>query len=1101
MSSRWEPEHVKETAPGFNSMRKVPRSNGEKRDVFSIARCISDRFVMLKARLVLLLVISAVIIITAAVIWSISLKATNDSFDGMSAQLRGDVTAGAVKEIKNLLSTLSLAANILYLALEGVMPNFDLETMRGPVLPVLWSIFNSYKDITATNVISSQDFVSGYRRNGPERQLLNSSVAVAIPPPADNTVDLVHGYVPDPITGGPNFSGPHARICLVGRCPKPLNYSLYLGPGVNPVRSPPYLSARNLPRQTFYWSIAVENGFQPYLFVAGPIKDKVTGNTSAVLSMTAIATKLQTIVQETSIVQRFDGRMYITVGRHLNMVTSSHGVLFVPPAEPGATPGFIQATNASDPIISKSSTYMNNTYGERLFTDPFQVITTLPGHGSFYIHTEHLWHENLLLNVFVVVPRHEFRGEIDISRRQGVLIAMGMAFALFIVGGLAMCLSTTMLSRALKSQERKLDTAAAANKELSNQLATLTSRDAMAWPEVDMGTPLEKLTRIIQGMNLKGHVLSGAQVMQMQKLIAADDLHKPQFLAAIQAGVEGDPEGSLHSSNMDSETGSWIEIFATGRRGAADFRRVSNEIVPKRHRSDPLFRWANNRSSRAFDPLDDEWVAEGDDNEMLRRSVSLTQAMVGLELDEGIPKEQNKQKSQGASKEVARCAAEIMPVTKAAGLRRSTEHTVFTLRSLSDKNPHDPIRNNLVRLHRVPAGKLDEQSLETLRHVTLMAATAPWGNAPSRISGEEAVLCHPVGVALQGAREPAKLLPTPHGNGLHGLALNEATASEQHQKQVALLRKIGDWDFDTLALARVVSPDSVVQLVGFTLFTKTGLLQEFNINETKLGNFLQQIGRGMQPHPYHNSIHISDVSASLFHLLSESGVGDHLQSIDRLAAVCAALVHDYKHPGVNNDFINRTNNDLATIYNDNSPLENYHLTEAFHLLYSNEHCNFLGELSDADFHEVRRIVIDLVLASDLKRHFGILDQFKARVSQSTPWDIAKESDRTLLMQLALKVSDIGHAAKPLAVHQEWSRRVTEEFYKQGDAEREAKLDVSPFMDRFNNSMPRSQVGFFQFLAMPLFEAWVKAFPRSAHLLSNTTANIAYWKQELHATGQ
>eukprot|EP00899_Mesostigma_viride_P001440 jgi/Mesvir1/11297/Mv01088-RA.4 len=1011
MASVWEPEHVKESAPDFNGcmMRKVPHSDGEKRNVCSIGHFISHRLVMLRARLILLLVISAVIIITAAVLWSISLKATNNSFDGMSAQLREDVTAGAVKELTSLLSALSLAINTLYLAVEGMMPNFNLVTMRGPLLPALWSTFNVYTDVSSVSVISSQDLTSGYRRNGPEGRLLNSSVAVGIPPPADNTVDLLHGYVPDPITGAPNFSGPHGRICIVDRCPQTLNYSLYLGPAVSSLQSSVYLAAHNLPRRTFSWSVTVDNGFQPYMFVAGAIKDKVTGNTSAVVSMTAIATKLRPIVEATSIVQRYHGRMFITLGRQLNMVTASHGALFVPPAFDGATPGFIPATNSSDPIIAKASIYMNDTYGERLFTEPFKVITTLPGHASYYIHTVPLRHENLLLGVFVAVPRHEFRGEIDDSRRRGVLIAMGIAFALFVVGGLAMCLSTTSLSRVLAHQGRKLDKAAAANEALSKQLAALTSDEAVAWPEVDMGTPLEKLTMIIQGLR-NGHVLSQAQVMQMQTLIAADDLHKPQFLASIQAGMGPDAQGSLRVSKMDTETGSWIKIFATGRRGSGDFRHASTASTPtRRQRSDPAYRLSidSTLAPRAFDDLEDQRVSEGD-REPLQRSLSFTHAPLGL--DERIAVEQNKQESQGPSKgvdEVALRVPPIIPVTKAAGLRRSIELTVFPVLPLAEKNPRYPISNSLVRLHRVPAGELDERLLETLRHVTLMAATAPFGSVPIHIPGEDGVLFNPVGVALHGGTcEPAKSLPPRHGNGLHGSVLDEAASSEQHQKQVALLRKIGDWDFDTLALAHV-SPDSVVQLVGFSLFTKMGLLQEFNINERKLGNFLLQISQGMQPHPYHNAIHISDVSASLFHLLMESGVGDHLRRIDWLAAVCAALVHDYKHPGVNNDFMNRTKNELATIYNDHSPLENYHLTEAFHLLYSNQHCNFLGELSDADFNEVRRIVIDLVLASDLKRHFGILDQLKARVSQGTPWDTVKESDRMLLMQLALKVSDIG----------------------------------------------------------------------------------------------
>eukprot|EP00899_Mesostigma_viride_P001453 jgi/Mesvir1/11308/Mv01090-RA.2 len=376
----------------------------------------------------------------------------------------------------------------------------------------------------------------------------------------------------------------------------------------------------------------------------------------------------------------------------------------------------------------------------------------------------------------------------------------------------------------------------------------------------------------------------------------------------------------------------------------------------------------------------------------------------------------------------------------------------------------------LVRLLDHQAAHAEEEAFERLRVTVRLSVHSERGSRKNNMPQEKQALTMrwtshpslsrvpPMGppgslacMDVQGARAGGVL-----AQGPTNAVVDPALLASVNQRQVSVLSALGTWEFDTLALAEA-SPRDVVQLVGFTLFVKGGLVSEFSINELKLANFLEQIARGMQPHPYHNAVHISDVSASLFHLLMESGVGDHLRRIDWLAAVCAALVHDYKHPGVNNDFLNRTKEELAIIYNDNSPLENYHLAEAFHLLYSNEHCNFLEVLSESDYNEVRRVIIDLVLASDLKRHFGILDQFKARVSQGMHWDTNKETDRLLLLQMALKVADLGHSAKPLAVHQEWSRRVTEEFYKQGDAERGAELDVSPFMDRFNNNVPRSQV--------------------------------------------
>ena len=73
----------------------------------------------------------------------------------------------------------------------------------------------------------------------------------------------------------------------------------------------------------------------------------------------------------------------------------------------------------------------------------------------------------------------------------------------------------------------------------------------------------------------------------------------------------------------------------------------------------------------------------------------------------------------------------------------------------------------------------------------------------------------------------------------------------------------------------------------------------------------------------------------------------------------------------------------------------------------------------------------------------------------------------LLMKGILKLSDIGHASKDLKLHLNWTQRITDEFYNQGDAEREMGVPISPFCDRQNANLPTSQIGFFNFLVIPL----------------------------------
>ena len=54
-------------------------------------------------------------------------------------------------------------------------------------------------------------------------------------------------------------------------------------------------------------------------------------------------------------------------------------------------------------------------------------------------------------------------------------------------------------------------------------------------------------------------------------------------------------------------------------------------------------------------------------------------------------------------------------------------------------------------------------------------------------------------------------------------------------------------------------------------------------------------------------------------------------------------------------------------------------------------------------------------------------------------------------------SDLSNPLKPLEVYLKWTDRIMEEFFKQGDREKELSLDLSPLCDRDNSDICKSQV--------------------------------------------
>ena len=80
----------------------------------------------------------------------------------------------------------------------------------------------------------------------------------------------------------------------------------------------------------------------------------------------------------------------------------------------------------------------------------------------------------------------------------------------------------------------------------------------------------------------------------------------------------------------------------------------------------------------------------------------------------------------------------------------------------------------------------------------------------------------------------------------------------------------------------------------------------------------------------------------------------------------------------------------------------------------------------------------------------------------------------LLLGIAVKFADLGHALKPFHLHKAWTVRVTSEFWALGDREKALGVPVSPLCDRqaegSGRAIAKSQIGFFNFVCQPFYAA-------------------------------
>ena len=79
----------------------------------------------------------------------------------------------------------------------------------------------------------------------------------------------------------------------------------------------------------------------------------------------------------------------------------------------------------------------------------------------------------------------------------------------------------------------------------------------------------------------------------------------------------------------------------------------------------------------------------------------------------------------------------------------------------------------------------------------------------------------------------------------------------------------------------------------------------------------------------------------------------------------------------------------------------------------------LDTLSRPDWLHVRKVVVDLVLATDMSKHFDMLGTFRS-VYLTSENDLSNLEERLAVLKLGMKCGDIAHAAKTTALHEKWS---------------------------------------------------------------------------------
>ncbi|XP_047398596.1 dual specificity calcium/calmodulin-dependent 3',5'-cyclic nucleotide phosphodiesterase 1A isoform X1 [Sciurus carolinensis] len=279
---------------------------------------------------------------------------------------------------------------------------------------------------------------------------------------------------------------------------------------------------------------------------------------------------------------------------------------------------------------------------------------------------------------------------------------------------------------------------------------------------------------------------------------------------------------------------------------------------------------------------------------------------------------------------------------------------------------------------------------------------------------------------------------------------------------IVTLKDVDKWSFDVFALNEASGEHSLKFMI-YELFTRYDLINRFKIPVSCLIAFAEalEVGYSKYKNPYHNLIHAADVTQTVHYIMLHTGIMHWLTELEILAMVFAAAIHDYEHTGTTNNFHIQTRSDVAILYNDRSVLENHHVSAAYRLMQEEE-MNILINLSKDDWRDLRNLVIEMVLSTDMSGHFQQIKNIRSSLQQPEGIDRAKT------MSLILHAADISHPAKSWKLHYRWTMALMEEFFLQGDKEAELGLPFSPLCDRNSTMVAQSQIGFIDFIVEPTF---------------------------------
>lgn len=274
-----------------------------------------------------------------------------------------------------------------------------------------------------------------------------------------------------------------------------------------------------------------------------------------------------------------------------------------------------------------------------------------------------------------------------------------------------------------------------------------------------------------------------------------------------------------------------------------------------------------------------------------------------------------------------------------------------------------------------------------------------------------------------------------------------------------------DWNYDTLALKSKGRLALIMKMFD-------PHLTSLSINREKFFTFACALKYhyNKNRNPFHNFNHgVSVAFSANYFILKMPQFAEKLEEPIRFAFKLACFAHDVGHTGKNNNYEIHSRSKLALRYNDRSPLEQHHIAKMFSIVYKHQ-INIFESFSIETFNEMRHIIIECILATDMKVHFSLLAKFN-NIVESNEKVLPKEMKELSLCML-IHAADISGSTKRVDLARKWSDLIAQEFTNQYALEVEQKLPVTSYFKDLHLPINfyKSELGFLNFIVKPLYQS-------------------------------